>query len=107
MNLLAMFVAAVSFWGQGNLPRCGTPTMKVSALVQYDGLADSTNCIAYIDREAASMWYAKHWQCAVVFHEVGHLYGQSHRKRGVMATPPTSPPACDRMLKKAGVDPLG
>lgn len=39
------------------------------------------------------------YRCAIVFHEVGHLYGLQHSERGVMAAVvKTIPPVCKRIV---------
>lgn len=99
MSLLAIFATAIAFWGQGNLPACGQPQLSVQEMANYDGLAFRDTCRVIISSRAADLYFSpRQYRCAVVFHEVGHLYGMQHSKRGVMATPITmAPPICWRI----------
>lgn len=105
MSLLALFTAAVAFWGQGNLPACGQPQLQVQKMSAYDGLAYRDTCRVIISSSAADLYFSpRQYRCAVVFHEVGHLYGMNHSERGVMAAPITmAPPICWRIYPLSSV----
>lgn len=101
MSLLAIFTAAVAFWGQGNLPTCGQPQLQVRQLGENAGMAYQRVCIAAIDEKYADLYNGvpNRYRCAIIFHEVGHLYGMQHSERGVMAETVTYiPPVCKRVV---------
>jgi hypothetical protein len=100
--------SAITTWsaGTGDLPPCGAPTFVwtdwIDAEHGFDVVADANlvTCVIRIDttnpESAADL-------CTTVVHEIGHLYGQQHTKRGVMSEYGQADwwkvPACARVLR--------
>lgn len=103
MSFLAIFVTAVLFWGQGSAAPCGHPKIAVGDIgPALAGQAHMDGCLAVIDWRVADLYYdpSPPYRCAVIFHEVGHLYGRKHSKRGVMQATwhdDAIPPICWRI----------
>lgn len=99
--------AAVKHWGHGTLPPCGTPGYIWSpiagstvAQVLRDAHGDLT-CQVQIDPSQWA-WATTPDRCRVIVHEVGHLYGQQHTPRGIMAAQLNLARfwPCDRLMRR-------
>lgn len=89
-----MLVIASFVWGGGTPPPCGQPTVEVGPVpVRAAGYADLERC-----RAVVAPGLSRRWTCAIVLHEVGHLYGQPHAATGVMRAVLMTPPALCRRL---------
>lgn len=100
--------SAIHAWSGGTdaLPPCGVPILQwvdPDTLNAYHGFrtvadADESDCVI---RFASDQHPEPNELCDTVVHEMGHLYGHGHSKRGVMSpgsAPWTQIPACARVL---------
>lgn len=106
MTLLPLMLVVASFtWGSGVQPPCGKPTVTVGAVVNLSAIGEANwiTCRVALAPEALNL--GRPLFCALMLHEIGHLYRKGHSLHGVMKPEldeDSIPPVCLRLFQPRG-----